>query len=87
MITLNKRLAAIAIGLAISALASPSFAQRSEDHMSAGRCDDRSFPLIGNDGDLDLALLGLRTCLHVTNEGVGSEQLKDAPAAAPATTR
>jgi hypothetical protein len=65
MITLNKRLAAIAIGLAISALASPSFAQRSEDHMSAS--DDRSFPLIGNDGDLDLALLGLRTRLHVTN--------------------
>jgi hypothetical protein len=46
--------------------------------MSAGRCDDRSYPLIGNDGDLDLALLGLRTCLHVTNEGVGSEQLPNA---------
>jgi len=37
MIIPNKRVAAIAIGLAISALASPSFAQRSEDHMSAGR--------------------------------------------------
>ncbi len=77
MITVNKHLtapvSALALGLAFAALASPSFAQRSEDHMSAGRCDDRSFPLIGNDGDLDLALLGLRTCLHVTNEGVGSE--------------
>ena len=37
MITPNKRLVAIAIGLAISAFASPSFAQRSEDHMSAAR--------------------------------------------------
>ena len=35
----NKRIAAIALGLAlsVSALASPSFAQRSEQHMSAAR--------------------------------------------------
>ena len=39
MIIGNKRIAAIALGLAlsISALASPSFAQRSENHMSAAR--------------------------------------------------
>jgi exopolyphosphatase/pppGpp-phosphohydrolase len=37
MIIRNKRVAAIAVGLALSALASPSFAQRSEDHMSAAR--------------------------------------------------
>ena len=35
----NKRIATIALGLAlsVSALASPSFAQRSEQHMSAAR--------------------------------------------------
>jgi hypothetical protein len=33
----NKRIAAIALGLALSVLASPSFAQRSEKHMSAAR--------------------------------------------------
>ena len=37
MIIRNKRIAAIALGLTLSALASPSFAQRSEDHMSAAR--------------------------------------------------
>jgi hypothetical protein len=39
MIIRSKRIAAIALGLAlsVSALASPSFAQRSEDHMSAAR--------------------------------------------------
>lgn len=35
MIIRNKRIAAIALGLALSTLASPSFAQRSEQHMSA----------------------------------------------------
>jgi hypothetical protein len=34
---LNKPLAALAVGLAISALASPSFAQRSGTQMSAAR--------------------------------------------------
>ena len=33
----NKRIAAMALGLAVSILASPSFAQRSEQHMSAAR--------------------------------------------------
>src|SRR4030095_179751 len=33
----NKRIAVIALGLALSALASPSFAQRSENHMSGAR--------------------------------------------------
>ena len=33
----NNRIAAIALGLALSVLASPSFAQRSENHMSAAR--------------------------------------------------
>jgi hypothetical protein len=35
----NKRIAAIALGfaLSVSALASPSFAQRGEQHMSAAR--------------------------------------------------
>jgi len=41
MITVNKHLtapvSALALGLAFAALASPSFAQRSEDHMSAAR--------------------------------------------------
>ena len=41
MITANKHLTAsvpaLALGLALVALASPSFAQRSEDHMSAAR--------------------------------------------------
>jgi hypothetical protein len=39
MIIRNKQIAAIALGLAlsVSALPSPSFAQRSEDHMSAAR--------------------------------------------------
>jgi len=41
MITVNKHLtapvSALALGLAVAALASPSFAQRSEDHMSAAR--------------------------------------------------
>jgi hypothetical protein len=37
MIIRNKRIAAIALGLALSALASPSLAQRSESHMSAAR--------------------------------------------------
>ena len=39
MIIRNKRIAAIALGLVLSALASPSFAQRSEDHMSAARAE------------------------------------------------
>ena len=33
----NKRIAVIALGLALSVLASPSFAQRGENHMSAAR--------------------------------------------------
>jgi len=33
----NKRIAVIALGLALSVLASPSFAQRSEQYMSAAR--------------------------------------------------
>jgi hypothetical protein len=39
MIIRNERIAAIALGLALSVLASPSFAQRSENqnHMSAAR--------------------------------------------------
>jgi hypothetical protein len=37
MIRANKSLAALALGLALSALATPSFAQRSEDGMSAAR--------------------------------------------------
>jgi hypothetical protein len=37
MIIRNKRIAAIALGLALFTLASPSFAQRSEQHMSAAR--------------------------------------------------
>jgi hypothetical protein len=37
MIIRNKRIAAIALGLALSTLASPSFAQRSGDDMSAAR--------------------------------------------------
>ncbi len=40
MITVNKLTApvsALALGLVLVALASPSFAQRSEDHMSAAR--------------------------------------------------
>jgi hypothetical protein len=39
MIIRNKRIAAIALGLALSVLASPSFAQRSENqnHMGAAR--------------------------------------------------
>jgi hypothetical protein len=41
MITVNKHLtapaSALALGLVLAALASPSFAQRSEDHMSAAR--------------------------------------------------
>jgi hypothetical protein len=36
MATVNSRLAAIALGLAVTAFASPSFAQ-SEEHISAGR--------------------------------------------------
>jgi hypothetical protein len=37
MVAINKRVAAIAVGLAIAAVASPSLAQRSEDHMSSAR--------------------------------------------------
>jgi hypothetical protein len=37
MNTVNKYLTALIFGLAVTTLASPSFAQRSEDHMSAGR--------------------------------------------------
>jgi hypothetical protein len=37
MIKANKSLAALALGLALSALASPSFAQRSEAGMGAAR--------------------------------------------------
>jgi hypothetical protein len=33
----KRLLAALALALAVTALASPSFAQRSEDHMSAAR--------------------------------------------------
>ena len=33
----KRRLAALALALAVAAFASPSFAQRSEDHMSAAR--------------------------------------------------
>jgi hypothetical protein len=36
MATVNSRLAALALGLAVTALASPSFAQ-SEEHISAAR--------------------------------------------------
>jgi len=37
MVTVNKRLTALALALAVTAFSSPSFAQRSEDHMSAAR--------------------------------------------------
>jgi hypothetical protein len=37
MINVKERLAALALGLAVTALASPSYAQRSEDPMSAAR--------------------------------------------------
>jgi hypothetical protein len=37
MNTVNKYLTALIFGLAVATLASPSFAQRSEDHMSSGR--------------------------------------------------
>ena len=37
MITLNKHLIALVLGLAVAALASPSFAQASEYHVSAAR--------------------------------------------------
>jgi hypothetical protein len=33
----KRRLAALALAIAVAAFASPSFAQRSEDHMSAAR--------------------------------------------------
>jgi hypothetical protein len=37
-VTVNKHVAAaLALGLAVSALATPSFAQRAEDHMSGER--------------------------------------------------
>jgi len=37
MVTVNIGLAPLAFVLAVTAFASPSFAQRSEDHMSAAR--------------------------------------------------
>jgi hypothetical protein len=37
MNTVKKHLTALVFGLAVATFASPSFAQRSEDHMSAGR--------------------------------------------------
>jgi hypothetical protein len=37
MITVNNSLAALALGLAVTAFASPSFAQESETHISAAR--------------------------------------------------
>jgi hypothetical protein len=37
MVTVNRYVAALAMAFAVTAFASPSFAQRSEDHMSAAR--------------------------------------------------
>jgi hypothetical protein len=37
MVTVNSRLAALALGLAVTAFASPSFAQRGQEHISAPR--------------------------------------------------
>jgi hypothetical protein len=37
MVSVNRGLAPLAFALAVTAFASPSFAQRSEDHMSAAR--------------------------------------------------
>jgi len=37
MVTVNRGLTALAFALAVTAFASPSFAQRSEYHMSAAR--------------------------------------------------
>jgi hypothetical protein len=68
MITVHKRLRALVSGLAVVALPSPSFAQRSENHMGAARekalqeCSTAAGKYT-NSNFQNMQLLTYRTCM------------------------
>ena len=78
MITVNKYLTApvsvLALGLAIATLASPSFAQRSEQPMSSAReqalreCNAAAAKYYGYSGRLTTQLHTYRTCMAERGE-------------------